>query len=219
MAITYVNSASAVGTGTSLAVALNFANAGSFLVSATNGSTALTNFTVDNSDAIQSAVAITTNNIYLSIYYAENANSGNTTVTRSSGSSVAMSISIAEFTGIATSGSEDQTNTGTGYGTAATTANVTTTLADELIICATGASGTPTYTAGANYTERQDTGGAVRGHELENRIVTGTGTYAGASTLSGANDWNCLIATFKMAASTALSIFQSECVGANGNLS
>lgn len=96
----------------------------------------------------------------------------------------------------------DQENFGqSGSGTSMTTGNVTTTVNDEVLVVFAGEYNAQSgYTAGTNFTERAD--GPVdfgyAGSAAEDRIVTATGTYAGAMTQSLSSAWILNMATFKI---------------------
>lgn len=128
------------------------------------------------------------------------------TITTSAGQFSVLNAS--EYSGVATSSSLDQNNTGSGTGSGTlTTASVTTTQADELIIVSgTEVESTASaWTAGASFTLRGNIARADLGDTgfLEDRIVASTGSYSGAATWTGVSnprDWRCQIATFKAAA-------------------
>lgn len=206
MAIAHVQSTSGNGSGTSLAVAFGSNNtAGNLLVYGSGGDSDTTNITDTNNTPVSAIGANDDPNFtYADIYYVQNCAAGANTATRTNASGQ-ISLSVAEYSGVKTSGALDQVNTGAGSGTAAASASVTTTQADELLIGLTVAGASVTFTPGASYTERTDTGG-LRSSELEDQIVASIGSYTASSTLSGSNPWLCLIATFK----ATVAVFDQE---------
>jgi hypothetical protein len=89
----------------------------------------------------------------------------------------------------------DQVNSGTGTGTAASSGNITTTVADELLFAMFSGNGAnPTWTAGTSWTIRgQDTNSRSA---FEERFVTGTGTYVGDATIDASMQWIALVASY-----------------------
>lgn len=147
------------------------------------------------------------------IFYAANAASGLTTVTLSiSGAAATLRFAAHEYSGIATSTPLDQ-NTRQTYSVAAggtaDSGNVTTTQADELLFGyveeADGATG---FTAGTNYTKREELIVATALKVgTEDRIVAATGTYSASAVLSSNTPSGTIwIATFKGAAAGGTAI-------------
>jgi hypothetical protein len=130
------------------------------------------------------------------VYYAMNAASGSTTVTVTlvdANSSVRWAIH--EYSGLATTSALDQVSgrENTPASTTVSTANVTTTLANELLFvsgCFFGA----TPSAGSNYTGRESLATRVF---TEDRIVSSTLTTNGTFTVSPSATSTCAITTFK----------------------
>jgi len=137
------------------------------------------------------------------------------TITITTSASKFSTLNATEYSGIATSGSLDQTNVGTGTSTTLlSAATPTTTVADELLI-GNGTINTGTnsaWTAGASYTIRgsETAGSSGSVSFLEDRIVAATGAYtAGASWSGASSNWICTVCTFKAptAAATAEASF------------
>ena len=130
-----------------------------------------------------------------------------------------VNVSGVKVTGLVAASRVDKTATATGTGTSPSSGNTaTTTQAGELLIGAIGldiSTGSPTFTAGANYTAlpaKIITGipsGGWFGIYPEYQIVSATGAYAANGTFSGGvNDWVAAIVTYKAAltsTTTALS--------------
>ncbi len=134
--------------------------------------------------------------------------SGDTiTVTHASLNATAMSAN--EFSGLLTSGVLDKTAKSAGIATTTpnSTATATTTQADELLFGTVSIEDPPTitFTAGAGFTALTGAGttGASGNSNMtvypEYRIVTSTGAYSAAGTLSAASNWIAAIATYKAA--------------------
>lgn len=145
---------------------------------------------------------------FSTIRYIENiAGGASHTVTITTSAGQFSVLNASEYSGVATSSSIDQANTGSGTGSGAlTTASVTTTQADELILCGgTEVESTNSaWTAGASFNLRGNIARADLGDTgfLEDRIVSSTGSYSGAATWTGVSnprDWRCQIVTFKAA--------------------
>ena len=124
-------------------------------------------------------------------YYASNINGGATiTVTLHFGSSIKANMSIAEYSGIATSNPLDQYAANSGTGTAISSGSKNTQQAEELIYGYAGSQGTPT--ADSSFTTRE----TLAGHFTADKVVSSTGSYSvfGTNANSG---WICHMLTFK----------------------
>jgi len=132
------------------------------------------------------------------IYYAANivgaaANANTVTVTFTTAARYA-DIRILEYGGIDPNSPLDVTATGTGSSTLSSTASVTTTYANDLIIGAnlvqTGTTG-----AGAGFTSRVIT--QPDSDIVEDRIVTATGSYSATAPVSPSAAWIMQLAAFR----------------------
>jgi len=176
---------SATTTGDAIVVGINWYNDTTISsVSDSNGNTYNLVTTVTQTSTHKAA-----------LYYALNITGGashQVTVTFSGSSDAG--ISVAEYSGFATSGALDQYAGASGAsGTALNSGNVTTTQATEMLIGWGSAWNSVTFTPGTNFTERTDNYAA----SLEDRYVTSTGTYAATFTASGeSGGWTAIIATF-----------------------
>lgn len=134
---------------------------------------------------------------YYQIWYAENITGGTTpTVTVNfSGSATFRRIGMHEVSGLATSGSLDQTNAGTATsGTTVNPGNVTTTVADEYLFAGGTCFNNETFTQGTNWNARTT---PATDTFTQDRIVSSTGTYATSFTDSLSAEWVAQAATFK----------------------
>lgn len=133
----------------------------------------------------------------IAFYYAQNVAAGSTTVTVTQ-TGAFTGLVVAEYSGIATTSSFDQTNSGSAVSSSPSSGNVTTTQADELLVGFATTEPGVTWTAGTNFTLRDaNSSGQL---QLEDRIVSATGTYAATFTMSASQRWGCGIATFKASA-------------------
>ncbi|HVM76641.1 MAG TPA: hypothetical protein VMU07_00605 [Candidatus Paceibacterota bacterium] len=121
------------------------------------------------------------------LYYVESAAGGITTTTISGSVSNPPACMEAEYAGISLANSLDQQNVSivTTQSTTLTTGNITTTLANELLIAIAGETGSPSYTAGASYTIEASTTKSA----FEDRIVTATGTYTAGMTTAATSKY------------------------------
>lgn len=125
-------------------------------------------------------------------FYALNVTGGSVTVTCTfAGSAPWRAMVIGEYenaTAIA------QTNTGTGASGTLTSGNITTTVADALLIGAGDTWDSNTFGAGTNYTIRI-TSGPIG---LEDRIVSATGTYNATMTQTANLNWFIRVVAFEL---------------------
>ena len=150
--------------------------------------------------------------LFTDIWYAENCAAGANTVTLSGGFANFEHIAVAEYSGMATSTVLDQIASQNGNNTISepdSSGTPTTTQADELLIGAIGNNSTRTVDPwGSSFTEQADQASNSRALSWGDRIVTVTDAYDASGTLSGITDWQCLIATFKVAAAAGGSAFK-----------
>jgi hypothetical protein len=148
---------------------------------------------------------------YISLYMAD-APSGMAsgtviTVTFAAANTLSPQICAASWTGVVTGTTTDGgAKTGTGSGTGWSTAGITTTNADALVVCAGkgGAGADNTDTPLTNYLELYDFGfGTGDFITLMYRIVSATGTYTPGGTWAGSSSWAAASAAYDAAAVAA----------------
>lgn len=137
-----------------------------------------------------------------SIWYVENCAAGANTVTVAGGTASFQELDIAEYSGAATSSPLDQTAIATSSSTAPDSgATATTSQAAELVVGLIALSGVRTVTWGNSFTGRQSSNNTVnRQADFGDLVVSSTGAYHAAATLSSASDWVAAVATFRGAA-------------------
>jgi hypothetical protein len=196
------NNASPGAVGSSgLAYAAN-CTPGSLLVCVLSCST--TGLTLGVSDSVNGAwtqaVATTNANATVGIFFfAGNASAAKPTVTCTQSGTGSMRFALEEWAGIATTSALDQTASATpGSGTSPSSGNTSaTTVANELVIGGiSGASGTPTITAGGSATLDLNLTGRLG---MEYQIVSSTGAQSAAFTYGTADFGAVVCATFKAA--------------------
>ncbi len=176
--------------------------AGNLLVAfvrlSTTSQTVTLSDTAGNAYADAVAQAQTVDGHQIHIFYAVNARGGSNTVTaRFSASNNHPWLAVYEYSGLE---ALDRTASGQGNSTAPNTgATAPTSSANQLLFVGLGlpSSFGGSVTSGAGFTpELQDA--VVNGSRAanEHRIVTSTGAYSGAFTLSTAGNWSCALATF-----------------------
>lgn len=122
------------------------------------------------------------------------------TVTFSAGATLRRVI-VAQYSGTDTSTPLDVAATGyTAAGTSVTTANLVTTVANEVIVAFEASGSATTPTAGASFTLRN---GANTRYQLEDRIVASTSTYTASMTGTVNTTMVMSAATFKQAGGAA----------------
>lgn len=137
-----------------------------------------------------------------SLWIAENIAAGANTVTLTwSANETAGVLIVTEYSGLATSNSFDVTASADGNSTAPDSGNSpTTSQNDELIVGALTLDGLKTVTAGSTYTLRSP--GFERAG-LEDKVVSSSGQYNADFSLSAADEWVAIVATFKAAGGAA----------------
>lgn len=133
----------------------------------------------------------------LRLFYAKNIIGGKCTVTLSWAGGSSNRAQMAEYSGCDTTSPLDQTAKSSGTSTTPSSGNITTTVADELLFCAVATDGGNTFTAGTSFNLREVAGDVAV--QIEDRIVSATGTYAGTMTLTGGSaGWAAIVASFKI---------------------
>ncbi len=131
------------------------------------------------------------------IYYAMNllaTNNTNRVTVAVSGASAYMRGISDEYSGLATTLALDQTASATGTGVSPDSGNVTTTVANELLLGYFGnATAVVGFTAGASYTSHDNIDNV---NYFEDRVVSATGTYNAPGTSDTSVEWVMLMATF-----------------------
>lgn len=134
------------------------------------------------------------------LWYAENCLGGANTVTATLSASEGWVITIAEYSGLLTSGSLDQVNNSptTASGATLNSGNITTTQNDELIVgggCIRDVvSGTVTTAAGFTELSNLSTN---RDANASHKIVSSTGTYAWTADSTQSDSYAAVVASFK----------------------
>lgn len=204
MAAVHIQNNAATGAGTSLSVSFSAnCGAGNFCVYGGAGDADVTSYT-GTPTAPGIAVSVlddTVTFLATEIAYVPNVSAATMQITRNTAATANMALACAEYSGVVTVSPADKIAASvTTFGTAASSgATATLAQANELIIGVTSATASLTYTPGATFTERRDTG-SVRSLELEDKSVTATTAVTATSTLSTSSNWHCLCATFKEAA-------------------
>lgn len=126
------------------------------------------------------------------LYYAKSAAGGATTVTLTPSGSVSIRANLFEFSGLDTSSPEDQANKNDqAAGTAATSGNITTTQAAEMLVgfASNGSTQTGTYTAGTlgSGTGTIPSGGTSSKTAMMYHAESSTGTYSSTINFSNLN--------------------------------
>lgn len=127
---------------------------------------------------------------------AYNVKAGTNSVTFSQPTQSSLQAIIAEYTGVTSVTPLDQTASATGTSTSPSSGNVTTTVANELILGFVSNSNTNglTITPGSGFSTRQTVNGNTY---LEDKTVTATGVNAATATLSSSKPWFAAVVTLK----------------------
>ena len=200
-------SAATTAGATTLTISINPTKAGNLLaVAATAIKDTLT--ITDNLSQTYSTAAYSTDgtdNLY--IFYVQNTLANVTSITITSPTNSAMTLLVAEYSNIATTGAFDKNSNLYNPGVTSFTSGLTsaTTQSNELLIgAATDVQhNNTTYLAGTNWTSvltkgNTGAGGNLTGF-LEEQYVTNIGTYAATGTSSQTANILAAIATFKIA--------------------
>lgn len=159
--------------------------------------------TVTDTGSTNTFVQAVTINSDMVLFYAKNTTAKNPdtfTCTHDTGPDFSFgAITAIQYSGASTSAPLDQTATGTGSGTTATSGSFTTTAANEVLVAAADQSaGFATFSAGTGYTLEPSSGQQIEASE--DKVVTATQTGVTASmswTGVGSSTWNMVVATFK----------------------
>jgi hypothetical protein len=193
---------STTGAGNFLAIVVTCYYAGAnahtpWTVSDNNGSTVTQAVTDEQDDG---------SNQLTRIYYTENiaGRAGHQVSWASAGGNTYVILTVIEYSGVATTSSLDQTTgqhqlSASSYSSGATGS---TTQADELLLGVHHVNDTSTtWTPDSGWgTVVRQTDGSFHQHQVQERLVSSTGTYASSGTASGTISTVGVIATFKAAA-------------------
>lgn len=143
------------------------------------------------------------NGLSVVLYYAQNAASGNETVTTTFSASKSANCALHEYSGVVTSGALDKSTSGSGTATTGTdgasTTSVTTTANGELIFSSINqtSGGAPVITAGTGYTLRQNgkIGGSTT-NATEDLVQASAGAIIPTFTFGTTDTYNYTVATF-----------------------
>jgi len=132
------------------------------------------------------------------IFYAANVTGGSSfTVSSTAGGT----LSVHEYSGVATSSPLDMFATSTGTSATPQSGNVTTTIDHELYFGVAWSEGSGAWNATSGYalrTQEQDNASHER-HATEDKVVTTATSTRAKFTISASNPWAAMIATFKPA--------------------
>lgn len=181
--------------GDAICVGLKYDNAAS--------GTAADNHTVtDNLGNTYSKVvtAFIVDECRITLFLATVTTGGSCTITGHTASAAsAMTLFAMEYVPPTSVGGSDGTPTSNkATGTAISSGNITTTVADDLLFAMAGDTfnGTP-YTAGSSFTKRGESNSSNGRCAFFDRIVTATGTYGASATASNSVSWVCAIMAVK----------------------
>lgn len=134
-------------------------------------------------------------NTYCNIFYAKNVTGGTVQVTVNFGGGLFHDAAILEFAGASITAPLDDTDVGTGSGTAVATANITTSAASCGLVCVVARYNAGTVAPGSGYTQDYDADAFFVAH----KISGAAGTYVGDGTIDsgGAQIWAAAVAAFK----------------------
>jgi hypothetical protein len=131
------------------------------------------------------------------MWHAQNitGNASNVVTATFVGSPAFRSITVTQHSGLSTSASLDDNETGSGNTNAPVTSSATTTTASEVLIGCHGADNTSNITAGTSYTLRTNATG--QDLSVEDRLVSSTGSYTAGLSLNNTVNWLMVMGTFK----------------------
>mgnify|MGYP001610165967 CR=1 FL=1 len=129
-----------------------------------------------------------------------------------SGAASTIRITLHEYSGLATSGALDQTNSAQGNSASLDSGNITTLVADELLFGVGTSAGDTTFTVGTNFANGQFSPSASGSQRQagENRIVSATGTYSAPFSIGGTLQWTCLVASFSIASAALVDNYTGD---------
>lgn len=141
----------------------------------------------------------TTDGGFVSLWYVENTAGGACTVQVAYASAANVRLIVMEYSGVATSGALNQTNSAQADASSAVNAGaINTTQPEELIVVAARNDTNTTFTAGAGYTLRTEQAAAPNTRLVyEDRVTSSSGSYSGLMTSSGNLLWAAVIVSFK----------------------
>lgn len=161
----------------------------------------------------------TTDGHVYTIFYKENSAGGADTVTCASTLSGTTRASVSEFSGVALSGSLDQTLSTQGASAAPASGNVTPGQNGELLLCASSGDTATVYTAGTDFTKIVNVPDATSTRIGAEYYIQPTATaHNGTWSLGTSNNWTALIATFKPAAGAVTATQRLFCSIKGGRL-
>jgi len=132
------------------------------------------------------------------LYSAHNSAGGANTVTLAISGTGRIWMNIAEYSGLATSSTLDQTASATGASAAIDSgATATTTQASELVIGVGGSNVDNTFTLGTGFSNLNVAAAGTNRVAMEGQVVSSTGTYNGTFTILTSTQWVGLVATYK----------------------
>ena len=108
---------------------------------------------------------------------------------------------MLEASGLDTTSPLDQTTSAAGTSAAPSSGSITTTTANQLLVCYVGTDGGNSFTAGSGWTLQQANSDVAI--QIETQIVSSIGTYAGTMSITSAG-YAARVASFKATASASL---------------
>lgn len=213
MAIAYVNSATGSADASSSTIATTAANhtTGNLLVAfvvwnhASNTLSSVSDTAGNTWTRITGTDALHGTADRCEMFYAKNitGNASNTVTATFSGGAAFRRIAVVQYSGVDTTAPLDQATKQTVTDTSITSPSFTTTSADEVIIAGMGSDMGRNVSPGTNYTLRVDS--LAVDTDVEERIVTATGSYTASFSWSGGSQGAWLsVATFKAAGGGAI---------------
>ena len=163
-----------------------------------NATSTISSVTDTAGNTYQVAAALTRKNTTSQVmYYAKNivASATNTVTVTFNATTATPNLRVMEYDGLDTAAPLDTAASGTGTSTAASSGNLTTTSANEMIVSSSTASTAYTVPGTSNILRLIST---APNSLVEDRLVTATGTYAAGATLAS-GDWIMQSAAFKAA--------------------
>lgn len=210
MAIVRVQGAGATETAqsTTLSATISSSTAGNLLAVAfgLKGTSPTITSVTDNKSQTWTAGVVNSGSTNVSgVYYFLNTAAGVTTVTITTGQTDTIEMYVWEFSGVATASAIDGTGaTSNGSSTAPTTGGAVTTNANDLLLGSIVWLGTNTISAitggfTAEATQQSTPASNIQNVSAGYQIVSSTGTYTFAGTLSGSVTWVAALTALKAA--------------------
>jgi hypothetical protein len=149
----------------------------------------------------------------VSIWSTPNSVAGANTLTTTTSAAFVHRNTILEYSGMATSTPKDQSNSAdNAAATSLASGDITTTQADEVLICLFASGAADTYTADGAFTVEETilAGAGVNRAQTSDRVVSAIGTYSNTSSIAGAakNLSSCIVSYKALEVFRPQSLFQ-----------